>query len=80
VHAVSKQLREGLAPLGTVRGLGLLLALELDEPVAPYVTAALDRGLVIGSAGENTIRLTPPLTLTAEEAALGIELLTEVVV
>ena len=78
VQAVSAQLRGGLAPLGAVRGLGLLLALELDEPVAPSVAAALERGLVIGSAGERTIRLTPPLTLTADEAALGIDLLTEV--
>jgi len=78
VHEVSAQLREGLAPLGEVRGLGLLLALELDHPVAPYVELALDRGLVIGSAGERTIRLTPPLTLTPVEAGLGIEMLTEV--
>ena len=61
-----------------MRGLGLLLALELDHPVAPYVELALDRGLVIGSAGERTIRLTPPLTLTPVEAGLGIEMLTEV--
>jgi predicted acetylornithine/succinylornithine family transaminase len=79
VRNVSAQLSEGLAPLGEVRGLGLLLALELDRPVAPVLTAALERGLVIGSAGENTIRLTPPLTLTHDEAALGIELLTEVI-
>jgi acetylornithine/succinyldiaminopimelate/putrescine aminotransferase len=78
VREVSAQLWDGLAPLGDVRGLGLLLALELDRPVAPLVSAALERGLVIGSAGENTIRLTPPLTLTHDEAALGIELLTEV--
>jgi acetylornithine/N-succinyldiaminopimelate aminotransferase len=76
---VSAQLSEGLAPLGAIRGLGLLLALELDRPVAPLLASALERGLVIGSAGENTIRLTPPLTLTHDEAALGIELLTEVI-
>jgi 4-aminobutyrate aminotransferase-like enzyme len=33
---------------------------------------------VIGSAGEQTLRLTPPLTLSAADAALAIELLTEV--
>jgi acetylornithine/N-succinyldiaminopimelate aminotransferase len=78
VRAVSSRLRSGLAGLGAVRGLGLLLALDLDEPVAPYVEAALERGLVVGSAGERTLRLTPPLTLTPAEADLGIELLTEV--
>jgi acetylornithine/succinyldiaminopimelate/putrescine aminotransferase len=78
VSACSAQLTEGLAPFGAVRGLGLLLAVELDRPAAPLVEAALEHGLVIGSAGERILRLTPPLTLSPEEAALGIQLLTEV--
>jgi 4-aminobutyrate aminotransferase-like enzyme len=68
----------GLAAFGEVRGLGLLLAVELDQPAAPVVAAALEHGLVIGSAGEQTLRLTPPLTLSMEEARHGIELLEEV--
>jgi len=78
VSAVSAWLVEGLAPLGAVRGLGLLLAVELDRPAAGVVEDALAHGLVIGTAGERTLRLTPPLTLTADEAELGISLLTEV--
>jgi predicted acetylornithine/succinylornithine family transaminase len=78
VRELSAYLRAGLAPLGDVRGLGLLLAVELDRPAAPVVAAALEHGLVIGSAGENTLRLTPPLTLSADEATQAIDLLTEV--
>jgi 4-aminobutyrate aminotransferase-like enzyme len=78
VKAVSELLREGLAPYGDVRGLGLLLAVELDRAAGPVVAAALEHGLVIGSAGENTLRLTPPLTLTAAEARQGLSLLSEV--
>ena len=74
----SDQLSAGLAPFGAVRGLGLLLAVELDRPAAPVVEAALEHGLVIGSAGEQTLRLTPPLTITADEVALGLQLLGEV--
>ncbi len=77
-RALGRSCTAGLAPLGPVRGLGLLLAIELDRPAAPVVAAALEHGLVIGSAGEQTLRLTPPLTLSDEEAALGIQLLTEV--
>ena len=33
---------------------------------------------MIGAAGANTIRLTPPLTISVDEAALGIALLQEV--
>jgi predicted acetylornithine/succinylornithine family transaminase len=64
--------------LPNVRGLGLLLAVELDGPAGPVVDAALERGLVIGTAGPNTLRLTPPLTLSAEETNLAITLLLEV--
>jgi acetylornithine/N-succinyldiaminopimelate aminotransferase len=78
VREVSAQLADALSAVGDVRGLGLLLAVELDRPAAPVVEAALAHGLVIGSAGENTLRLTPPLTLTAEEATLGVQLLGEV--
>ena len=75
VRNVSNQLRGGLAEFGEVRGLGLLLAVELDRPAAPVVEAALAAGLVIGSAGERTLRLTPPLTLSHDEASLALTLL-----
>jgi 4-aminobutyrate aminotransferase-like enzyme len=78
VREISAQLRAGLAAVGSVRGLGLLLAVELDRPAAPVVAAALEHGLVLGSAGENTLRLTPPLTLSSDEAELGLQLLKEV--
>jgi 4-aminobutyrate aminotransferase-like enzyme len=77
VQNVAAQLAGGLAQFGDVRGLGLLLAVELDRPAAPVVEEALAHGLVIGSAGPNTLRLTPPLTLTGDEAALGLERLAE---
>ena len=54
------------------------LLYEVDGPVAPIVDAALARGLVIGTAGSTTLRLTPPLTLSTDEADQAISLLTEV--
>ena len=78
VRDLSEKLAGGLGAFGDVRGLGLLLAVELDRPAAPLVEAALEHGLVIGSAGPNTLRLTPPLTLTADEADLALQLLAEV--
>ncbi len=78
VRAVSDLLASGLARFGDVRGLGLLLACELDRPAGPVVEAALQHRLVVGSAGPNTLRLTPPLTITVEEAELGLVRLAEV--
>jgi acetylornithine/succinyldiaminopimelate/putrescine aminotransferase len=67
--------RAGPAERVVVRGLGLLLGFDLARPAAPIVEAALANGLVIGSAGEHILRLTPPLTLSLDEAALALVLL-----
>jgi predicted acetylornithine/succinylornithine family transaminase len=56
-----------------VRGRGLLLALETDATVEK----CLERGLLVGTAGESALRLTPPLTITPEELDHGISILEE---
>jgi acetylornithine/N-succinyldiaminopimelate aminotransferase len=61
-----------------VRGRGLLLGLDIDGSAADVVTACLERGLVIGTAGESTLRLTPPLTISAHELEHGLDILEEV--
>jgi len=65
------------AALPNIRGLGLLLAVEVDGPAGPYVDAALEQGLVVGTAGPTTLRLTPPLTLSADETDQAIAILLE---
>ena len=75
VRATSDTLASALP---NVRGLGLLLAIELDEPAGPFVDAALEQGLVVGTAGPTTLRLTPPLTISADETERAISILHEV--
>jgi hypothetical protein len=53
-------------------------AVDTEQPAAEIVADALERGLAIGSAGPHTIRLTPPLTLSADEADLAVSILHEV--
>lgn len=69
---VGARLRENVPShpvLAGARGAGLLLALELSEPVAPAVAqAALDSGFIVNAVRPTTIRLAPPLILTAEQA------------
>ena len=64
--------------LPEVRGAGLLLAVELHRPAGPVAHAALEKGLLVGTAGDTALRITPPLTITREEAQHGIELIREV--
>jgi len=75
VRATSEKLANALP---NVRGLGLLLAVEVNGPAAPFVDAALEHGLVIGTAGPTTLRLTPPLTISADETEQAIAILLEV--
>ena len=81
VRANGERLASGLAALPGVvgvRGCGLMLGAELDRPAAPVVAAALAAGLLVGSAGETVLRLTPPLTISGDEVDAGLELLEEV--
>jgi predicted acetylornithine/succinylornithine family transaminase len=81
VRAKAQLLAAGLGELPgvvEVRGLGLLLAAELERDAAEVAAAALAHGLVVGTAGPTTLRLTPPLTITADELEIGLELLGEV--
>ncbi len=81
VQARGEQLAAGLAALPGVlelRGRGLMLGAELDRPAGPVVAAALEAGLLVGSAGDTVLRLTPPLTITGDEVDSGLSLLEEV--
>jgi acetylornithine/succinyldiaminopimelate/putrescine aminotransferase len=61
-----------------VRGLGLMLGVELDRAVQPLVDRARDRGLLVLSAGPKVLRLLPPLNVLADEVDRAVEVLAEV--
>lgn len=66
VAAKGKYLKERLwqLPLGQiadVRGAGLLVGVELNQPAAPVIARARQNGLILINAGENVLRLAPPL-------------------
>jgi acetylornithine/N-succinyldiaminopimelate aminotransferase len=68
---VGKAIREGLAAalsgvagVKEIRGMGLMLGVELDRPCGDITRRALDRGLVINVTAERVIRLLPPLIMS----------------
>jgi predicted acetylornithine/succinylornithine family transaminase len=75
VQAKEAQVRDALP--GT-RGLGLLLAVETQRPASDVVSDCLERGVLVGTAGPDAIRLTPPLTISADELAQGLATIAEV--
>ena len=81
VAAMSTRLRSGLTALATrlpvvreVRGIGLLLAVDLAVEAAPVVAACAERGLLVNNVRTHTLRLAPPLVVTADDvdAAVGV--------
>jgi acetylornithine aminotransferase len=51
-----------------IRGIGLMIGIELDRPCAALVQTALSKRLLLNVTAETVVRLLPPLILTDEEA------------
>uniref|UniRef100_F6H4Q1 Acetylornithine aminotransferase, mitochondrial n=1 Tax=Vitis vinifera TaxID=29760 RepID=F6H4Q1_VITVI len=59
-----------------VRGVGLIVGIELDVQASPLVDACREAGLLVLTAGKgNVVRLVPPLIITEEELELAAEVL-----
>jgi len=67
----SSQVRE-------VRGLGLMIGIEIKQKVAPYLQALAERGVLALPAGLTVIRLLPPLVIRQEQLDRVVSALAEV--
>jgi len=73
--------------VGDVRGIGLMLGVEIVKDQRTRAKAhdardkavelAFERGILFLGCGENTIRLSPPLVVTEEQADIAIDILDE---
>ena len=61
-----------------VRGRGLLIGVELTQAVGPLVDACREAGLLVLSAGERVLRLTPPLVVAEAECDRALEIIDRV--
>jgi len=65
-----QQLRQGVvdvAGVRAVRGMGLMIGIELERPCTELVSQALARGVLINVTVERVIRLLPPLIIEREQ-------------
>jgi acetylornithine/N-succinyldiaminopimelate aminotransferase len=80
VRDVALVFRQGLAALKDrfpdiiedIRGEGLMLGIKAKIPVADLLKGVRAENLLAVPAGDNVLRLLPPLTVTAEEAREGL--------
>jgi predicted acetylornithine/succinylornithine family transaminase len=62
-----------------VRGAGLIWGIDVQEQASAIIGRARALGLLVLSAGDHTIRLLPPLTISRDQLSLGVSLLAEAI-
>ena len=73
VNKKGEYIKQGILSIGSdkitdVRGMGLMIGIIVDaDKRAEYVNECIANGLLVLTAGTNTIRLLPPLTISYEE-------------
>jgi predicted acetylornithine/succinylornithine family transaminase len=79
---LGRQLMQGLGALQAkgrdireVRGRGLLIGIELTRPAAAVMDACREAGLLVLTAGERVLRLTPPLIVGDAECRRALEII-----
>jgi LysW-gamma-L-lysine/LysW-L-ornithine aminotransferase len=71
---------EGVAVVRDIRGLGLMLAVELRTKVAPVLKSLMiDHGVIALPAGPTVLRLLPPLVITEEQIEYGVHAIAQAV-
>jgi 4-aminobutyrate aminotransferase len=86
-EARGNQIQDGLRPLinrfpgvvKDVRGKGLMIGIQFDsgDTAEAVQMQAFDRGLLVLEAGEDCVRMSPPLVVTEAEAETAIGIFTE---
>jgi len=61
-----------------IRGLGLMIGIELNEKAGQYVNPLMERGVIVLLAGPRVIRLLPPLVITKDEIDIVLKAINDV--
>lgn len=77
-YLMDKLRKTGSPNIREVRGLGLMVGIELKQKVAPYIKALQERRIIALNAGMTVIRLLPPLVITYPQIDHVVDVLTEV--
>jgi len=72
------KLRENHKSIRDIRNVGLMVGVELHDVVSEVIHQCQQKGILVGPAGEKTLRLTPPLIVTKPDIDRLMEVLDEV--
>ena len=61
-----------------VRGMGLMMGMELTKEVKPVIAGCLEKGLLLVGSGTHVVRFVPPLVISTEEVKTAMHILESV--
>lgn len=86
VRIIGQFIREGFAralsdlpAVREIRGMGLMIGIELDRPCGDLVKLALAEGLLINVTAERVVRLLPPLIMQQQQATQLVDTLSSLI-
>lgn len=71
-------LNKNCSGIKEVRGAGLMIGIELTDAAGPFMESCRDHGLIVGKAGDNVLRLVPPLIIGKDEVDRAVDVLEKV--
>lgn len=73
-----KNLQDKKTGIAAIRGLGLMVGVELEFMGKPIIQSCMTNGMLIVGAGDKVLRLLPPLIVNEDEVDQAVEILTKV--
>ena len=70
-------LKEKYKVINEIKGMGLLLGISVDDPKA-FMNACFKKGLLVVTAGEDVVRILPPLNVTKEDMNAALNILEDI--
>ncbi len=72
-----ERLESSSGKIKEIRGIGLMIGIEINGSASDIATACRDKGLIIGTAGTEVVRLVPPLIIGKQEIDMAVDILEE---
>src|SRR5687767_3122221 len=77
---IQDSLKSGFgSTVAEIRGMGLMIGVELAQPCGELVRQGLEAGLIVNVTADNVVRLLPPLVMSEAEGRMVVERLTPLI-